>query len=317
MNYTNLNCKRRRSARIQSRSMDMIPEALYQDIFSFLLEDNFEDIFLKNYSLQFINKTFQRSFIHYLKTKPISLLIRNRKDLLEFTLQLIKFLKRYDISIYDMTVMFRYCLTLCPPSTIMEAMYDINFASLRRFELHSDGEEFDFKILEGCKELEHFTIGDFYTNALDEDQRTAEKLKTFLSFNKHTLEYLEYYVDNDETYKNIFPKDLSWPNLKKIILYNIWISTSLTIESSTLQHLVLDSFDCKGEMVIRCPNLKVLHINVDPLEMELTDRSCKPYDDHKYYTKTCHPSELRKIGVIVDVSSDCDIGIDNTRLFYI
>ena len=317
MNYTNLNCKRRRSARIQSRSIDMIPEALYQNIFSYLLEDNFQDIFEKHYSLQFINKAFQRSFIHYLKTNPISLYITSRSDLVEFTLQIIKFLKRYDISVYDMTVYFRYCSIVDPPSIIMEAMYGINLTSLRKFELDSDEEDFDMKILEGCKELTHFTLHKIYANGRDEEEEyplSAEKLNTFLSFNKRTLEYLEYEMDNVETYNEIFPKDLSWPNLKKITLSDIrWISASLTIESSTLQHLVLHtlkSTDRNGEMVIRCPNLKVLLINVnDPLEIEFTYRSCKPYDNHERYTNTCHPSELRKIGVVVDVSSDCDIGI--------
>ena len=325
MNYTHLNCKRRRSARIQSRSqsrsMDRIPEALYQDIFSYLLEDNFQDIFLKNYSLQFINKTFQRSFIRYLNKKPLNLFICNWKHVVEFTLQIIKFLKRYDISVYDMTIDFNIDDDdYCPPSIIMEAMYGINFTFLKRLELYSDGRHFDLKIL-GCKELTHFTLGDFYANALDEDQRTAEKLKTFLSFNKHTLEYLKYHVVDVETYNDIFPKDLSWPNLKKITLSDIRISTSLTIESSTLQHLVLHIYPIYsiGEMVIRCPNLKVLLIDAISSEnsfgMELTDRSCKPYDNHENYTETCHPSELRKIGLVVDVCSDCDIGIWNRHYF--
>jgi len=304
--------------------MDTIPEALYQDILSYLIGDSayFHSIFFeKHYSLQFINKTFQRSFIHYLKTKPLRLYITNTKTWVKSTLQVFQWMKRYDIHVYELII----CLydgrhgrdDYCPAPLIMEAMYGINFTSLRRLELKSVRHHFDFKILEDCKELTHFAFGLSYSHTL-KDERIAEELKTFLSFKKDSLEYLKFPVNDNETYNYIFPEDLSWPNMKKLTVTQIDVSRSKRIESSTLQHLLLEGFKyvrSDSEILIKCPNLKVLLINyrhtynheID--EIELNDRSSKPYDEKGCFSYTCHPSELRKIGLVVDVGSDCDVGI--------
>ena len=115
------------------KGMDTIPEAIYQVILSFLLEDNVIKIFQEHHSLQFINKTFKSSFIQYLKTKPLRLILTNWKYFAEFTLQVIQFLKKYDISIiYDLTLYFFTSEHHCPARTVTEAMYGIKFKSLRK-----------------------------------------------------------------------------------------------------------------------------------------------------------------------------------------
>ena len=333
MSYTNLNGKRRRSARILSRSLDTIPEALYQDILSYLIRHTtISGIFQKNYRFQFINKTFQRSFHHYLKTNPLNLYLHNlgnRGNMVDSRLPLLKLLKRYDIPIYDLFIRFydgSKWIEVDP--TIMEAMYGINFTSLRKLKLYSGGRNFDLKIIEACKELTHLAFDDHYLAALNNDQSKAEKLKTILSSNKSTLEYLEFPIlnsdDGNTSFNDIIPKDLSWPNLKKININAAGNSASKSIESSTLQFLRITLYGSEGDskLVFKCPNLQVLLIKcigpfVDVDEIELTHRSSKPYDyhddenddEHGECIGTCHPSELRKIGMEVEVGSDCDIGI--------
>ena len=177
-----------------------------------------------------------------------------------------------------------------------------------------EGQLFDFKLLEEC-ELTHFTFDLEYPQ---KDQRIVEKFKTFfLSLKKDSLEYLKFPVKEDETYIDISPEDLSWPNLKKITVDTFNISRSKTIKSNTVQHLLLKDIvipsDC--EIVIDCPNLKELLLNFSgPLfylfgGIELNRRLSKPFDDHEYFPYTCDPSELRKIGLVINVSTDCDIGI--------
>ena len=182
-------------------------------------------------------------------------------------------------------------------------MYGINFISLRRLELQSVGQHFDFNILEDSKELTHFIFGPSYSHALM-DQRIAEKLKTFLSFKRDTLEYLQFPVNENETYNGIFPQDLSWPNLKKITVTMVNISTSKTIESSTLPHLLLKGFSCFSghhcEIVIKCPNLKVLLIDcLDPYYHKI-DEIELPTDHVNLMIKNLRPHvilvSLEKLG---------------------
>ena len=69
-------------------------------------------------------------------------------------------------------------------------------------------------------------------------------------------------------------------------------------------------------MVIKCPNLKVLYIEnvggkLQDHGVELEERSCNPHDkEYVHCNYTCHPSKLRKIGMVLEVSSDCDIFIN-------
>ena len=314
MSYTDLNGKRRRrrSARIQSRSLDTIPEALYQEILGYLLGDDIYEIFRKNYSLQFINKTFQRSFQRYLMTTPLKFDLRGPFDIMfsdyngdheSKLLQLINIVKRYNVYLYDLTVdIYDFNFNLY---RVMEAMHGINLSSLRKLTVAIA--EFDLKAFKDCKTLTHCLL--YWSHRLDDVQ--VEKNENFLSFNKHTLKYLQLSC-------GIIPKDLrSWPNLERLEIIDIYTRTVQSIESNTLQHLVL-RFDDPCRMEIKCPNLKVLFIEIEDINsfprIELKTRSCQPYDEdigesEDLFRYTCHPSELRKIGVVVDVSDDCDIGI--------
>ena len=286
MSYTTLNSKRRRKkARIQGHKiMDTIPEALYQNILGYLLGNDMKKNFRKNYELQFINKTFQRSFQRYLKTNPLELRLEDD----EASLQLINIVKKYDVQLYGLSMNFFY------PTLIMKAMYGVNFSSLRKLLLN--GVESDLEVFKNCKELTHFTLGEEYH--LD-DVMIAKTLQTFLLSYKETLEYLILQDDS-------VPKDLrSWPKLKKLTIVNIHTRISEVIESNTLEKLVLHlTFPCR--MVIKCPNLKVLFIDIDNVDSSFSTVDLDEKDDDYW---TCHSSELRKIGMEVEVSDDCDISI--------
>jgi len=286
--------------------MDTIPEALYQDILSYLLGDVMNNIFRENYEVQFINKTFKRCFQHYLKTKPLMLYLSSEYH--EFTLQCIKIVKRYDVHIHDLSVDFHRA-HYNGHNHVIKTIHDINFSSLRKLWLFAV--VFDLELFTDCKELKGFTLEEEY--GLD-DLTRVKALQTFLSSYKHNLEYLNLPA-------SCVPKDLTtWPNLKTLRILDEQLSTSSIIDSSTLQHLVIEFFPpynhIPGNKVIKCPNLKVLHIiNIPHGVLDLDDRFKRSYDGDVYgdvyeFLYTCHPSELRKIGMEVKVGDDCDIGIE-------
>jgi len=299
-------------------TMDTIPDEIYQHIFGYLLGDTIKEYLCiwslwrdsgRNYRLQLVNKTFQRNFRSYLKTRPLCLHLCPD----EYSFQVVRALKRYDLSgIYSLGLEY-------VSHDIMKALDGFNFISLRELYLMG-GEEFDYEMLKECKELTSITLGHKYVENLDEIR--AEKLRSFLSFHKHTLECLYLHLVDGESFLDVIPKDLSWLNLKKfsIIFFETSGSTSkVIVESSTLQylHITYDRiFPC--DMVIKCPNLNVLLIETfdgpasNSEHIESKYRSpCKPYgESDEFFTETCHPNELRKIGIKVDeVSSHCDIGI--------
>jgi len=301
MSYTDLNGKRRRrSARIQSRSLDTIPEAVYQNILGYLLGNYMNEIFRKNYSLQFISKTFQRSFQRYLKTNPLELRLEDD----EAPLQLIKIVKKYDIHLYELHIVI-YDFFDCP--SISKVMYGINFSSLRKLVLFV--KEIDFELFKDCKKLKHFELNWEYV--LD-DEIKAQKLKNFLFDNKNTLEYIELHFEGKKDsgkFYDILPEDLHWPNLKTLNIADTDIMTFRFIKSDTLQHLVL--YYPYVDMAIKCPNLKVLHIVHMPYDIEPDYREERSYDGCYYrFDETCHPDKLMEIGIFLyEVSDDCDIGI--------
>ena len=306
-------------------TMDTIPEDIYQHIFSYLLEDNVDHIFSgfttdKSYRLQFVNKTFQRSFQHYLKTNQLILCLEDIKKSLEYidvlkkhdsksTLQLMRFLKRYNVSLYHLYIEYEFDNDHITHN-IMKIMHGINFSSLRELWLVRTGRQFDFEVFKDCNKLTCFYVDDDCVV----DKISAQKLKTLLSLNKHNLESLFLPID-------ILPKDLrSWPSLQQLVIPPMPIRASKTIQSSTLQYLVIWCYSIPTtRLVIKCPNLEVLLIEIDndpdhPLEL-------KPRSHIQYFKdynitcvgtvfgETCHPSELRKIGIEVEVSNDCDIGL--------
>jgi len=228
-------------------------------------------------------------------TKPLSLCLYDN----EISLQLIRFWKRYDVSIYDLHI-FDYDNDRYH-RRIMREMSGVNFSSLRH--LYLGAEEFNFEVFKDCKKLTHFKLSCGYV--LD-DVLKAKKMKTFLSFNKDTLESLHLAPDKNtgETY-DIFPEDLnSWPNLKYLHITHSDLLPSRIIESSTLHYLVI-FYSPNDNIVIKCPNLKGLKIVDIP---SYNDLQLKPSDKYDF-DYTCHPSELQKVGFVVEVSNDCEIGI--------
>ena len=318
MSYTDINGKRRRrSARIQRRSMDTIPEALCQEILSYLLGNDMNEIF-RNYSMQFINKTFQRSFQHCLKTNPLKLYLSSwngdhiYNNRMEYTLQLIRFVKSSNAHVHDLTISFEG-VHYNNHDHIVEAMHDINFSSLRSLSLFVV--VIDLELFKDCKELKRFHLGYDYEFF---GVMSAKKMKTFLSLNKNTLEYLKLPADG-------VPNKLRrFSNLKELTIFDISRWTSTTVESDILEHLVLlltHNYSHR-RVVVKCPNLKVLFIGIENRNsfsrMELKTRSRQQYDEDICddvrragggFLYTCHPSELQKIGMVVEVSDDCDIGI--------
>jgi len=302
--------------------MDTIPEDIYQQIFSYLLDDNVNIIFLRStapksqfntstYRLQFVNKTFQRSFQNYFKTNQFSLNLEDR----EKSLQLMRGLKKYDVSIYEMTINF-YGINYIPKNDIMKAMHGINFTSLERLWIES-GVQFDLEILKDCKELRYIRASNHFVRCIDET--TAENMYTLLSLNKHTLETLNLPAYDFVGDIDVFPTDFrTWSSLKELEITDIHDFAAETIESSTLERLVIRHFFPR-HMVIKCPNVEILFIEIDDIgadsedDIELKIRSRQPYDEWfdngDGFTYTCHPSELRKIGMEVEVSVYCDIGI--------
>jgi len=296
--------------------MDTLPDEIYQHIFGYLLSDDVYGIFSRSsldsdYRLQFVNKTFQRNFRNYIKTSPLDLKLWYD----EWSLKLAKLLKKSDaIGIYSFDLEIGYCKDGIGDD-IIKTLDGINFTSLRELILEGLG-KFDLEVLKGCKELTSITLGLKYATFLDEIQR--EKMKTFLSFNKHTVECLRIPLRDD-----IVPNDLvNWPKLKQLTITDTSVDTKV-IESSTLQELCIyeNYFPCN--IVIKCPNLKVLQVVHDRVycsddsedtdglddDIELVDRSLKDHYDN--CPLTCHPSELRKFGIeIVEISSNCDIAID-------
>ena len=301
--------------------MDTIPDEIYQHIFGYFVSDDVTNIFwgsswYSEYKLQFVNKTFQRNFRSYIKTSPLDLYLSND----EWSLQLVRALKRYDvIGIYRLHLEIGYRKD-CVAHDIIKTLDGINFTSLRELYLE-EGEEFDYEILKECKELTSITLGPEYSEYLDEIQR--EKVKTFLSVHKHTVECLRIPLLDD-----IVPNDLvSWPKLNELIIDDTRMtSKSTVIESSTLQELWIFYF-LSCDMVIKCPNLKVLHVenqNYDPDsddpddDIELEERPRQSDDNHhgEEFEFTCHPSELRKYGMeVVEISSNCDICIDMSYVY--
>ena len=309
-----------------------LPDEIYQHIFGYALGDKVDDIFTytrfpwihsENYRLQYINKTFRRVFRNYIKTSPLCLDLVDH----ERSLQLVKALRRYDVSgikslHFDRGYYMEDGITDITDD-ILKALDGINFTSLRELIL-GEGGYFDFEILKECKELEFIRIGILYVQDLDKLQ--AEKLKTFLSLHNHTVESLELALIRDrESYHDVIPNDLvSWPKLKKLYIDGIHMnsgSQSKVIESSSLQYLRIRYDKC--DMVIKCPNLKVLLIEnigryapddvsdyVTNDDIDLEERSCKNRYNSYSYPFTCHPSKLRKFGIkVVEVSSNCDVGL--------
>jgi len=300
--------------------MDTIPDDIYEHIFSYLLGDTVKvnDLFFHNFfrgkwiRLQLVNKKFKSNFKSYVKRNPIWLQLEsNKKDL-----DSLKCLKKY----YNVENGIRvHRLSFgCDGNNnnitqnIKEELKGFNFNSLR--ELYLNGKDFDLEILRECQGLTFISLGNDYVKDLDEVN--AEKLKSFLSFHKHTMETLMIpLILDSESYHDLIPKDLSWPTLKKLFIGPIQNSSSITkeIKSNTLESLKI-YYDNTCNIVIKCPNLKVILIdNIGSYhQIKSKDRSpCKPYgEDDEKFTSTCPPSELSKIGIkVVEVSSNCDIGI--------
>lgn len=309
--------------------MDTIPEDIYQHIFSYLLGDTVwvDKVFFnrrhwtrtnginptETYELQLVNKRFKHNFEKYLKTKPLVLHVWSfRSCIAEWYLHLVKALKKYDVeNLYS----FKWYYGRNKDGhtqNIIEELHGLNFKSLRSLHLHDDG--FDFEILGECKQLTYITL-DYMESLLDEVE--AEKLKTFLSLHKHTVERLSIANNYD-----LIPDD-SWPNLKRLFIRTIlWPSTmSKVLKSSTLESLFIhyDSgcYNSTCNMVIKCPNLKVMLINNigSDHQIKSTDRSpYRPYGlisrRDRYFSSTCPPTELSKIGIkVLEVRSNCDIGM--------
>lgn len=283
--------------------MDTIPNEIYQHIFSYVLGDyDVNSIVQKNayINLKLVNETFKDRIETYLKTTPLFLIF----DGTEMSLKLVTYLKRYGVS-------NKYHLELC--------LRYLNRSDCNPKRL---GTQFDLQTLELlCKELKcitlhvpHSIVNDIVNGKVDDNDMKiiAEKWKFLLYAYKHSLESL-YFIGSDRY--DIFPNDLrSWPNLKQLEILNCSMEPK-TIESSTLEFLqIFAENSLPDNIVIKCPNLKVLLIgsnNFDARKIEMEDRSsCNPYDENdRRFTKTCHPSELQKFGMVVEVSPNCDIGI--------
>ena len=306
-----------KKARLKT-NMDTLPDEIYQHIFGYALGDYVNQIFHNaswhcGYRLQYVNKTFQRNFRSYIKTSPLHLFIGEFK----YYLQLINVLKTLRASgIYLLQLEIGYYDDKFAHD-IIKALNGINVTSVRELLLMNGVEFIDYEKLKECKELTSITLGREYSADLDEIE--IEKLRTFLSFHKHTVESLVLDLGDD-----IFPNDLvSWPKLNELIIYDTGMaSKSTVIESSTLQELWI--FLCSScDMVIKCPNLEELYIVNKNLrdsndDIELEKRPRQPYDDHhdEEFKFTCHPSELRKFGIeAVEISSHCDIGIDMSYVY--
>ena len=291
--------------------MDIIPEDIYQHIFSFLLGDtvHFHKRTRREWTnsginrLQLVNKRFKHNFEEYLKTKPLDLTLWSSN---EWNLQLLKVLKKYDVqNLYRFhwtSGMHRYSKFF---NNIVKELHGLNFKKLRELQLYCGN--FDFKILRECEGLTDITL----RGRRNLYKKKIKKLKTFLSFHKHTVERLSILHCYD-----VIPKDFSWPNLKHLHIQNHknWPpTTSKVIESNTLEFLSIGNDHSTCNMVIKCPNLKdmlISNIGSDH-QIKSEDRSpSKPYGyNDEDLTSTCHPSELRKIGIkVVEVSSNCDIG---------
>ena len=289
-----------------------LPDEIYQHIFGYILGNDVKDIFYFA-SVKLVNKTFQRIFRSYLKTNPL-LILDLHGDY--SSLQLLKVLKRiFNVSsIYSLNLEYPGD-DVCLNQNIIKELCGFNLTSLRK--LHLTEEDFGLEILQECNQLTSLALEVDFIDSLDEVR--AEKFNTFLSLNKDTLEYLEVPLLLDgESYHDVIPKDLSsWSKLKKLFIFSIYTkadSQSKVIESSTLQWIHINYLE--GDMmVIKCPNLKVLYIeSIDRIYdhgVELEERACNPHDkEYVYFNYTCHPSKLRKIGMVLEVSSDCDIFIN-------
>jgi len=328
--------------------MDTIPEELYQNIFGYLLGDHADDIFFvnKTYEIQLVNKNFQISFQNYLKTNPLKLNLDNDEDDRCDTVRLASALKSFGVLPCTLSLDI---VSNSNIRNIIQVLHGFNFTSLRElsiidtfegddvFEFHSvRGQRKNQKMLfEGLlglnfSSLRHLIINRFREidwGAFADCQKVtnlelhecyldvslqAQKLKTFLSSNKNTLEYIDmqiFSISDDDIFYDVLPKDMNWPNLKRLSIEFPSLSPEI-IESSTLQEIVIGICDFPvRNFFIKCHHLKVLFIhNVGFGDFQL-NAILELKDIPGYPYKTCNSIELRKIGLMVEVSDDCDIRV--------
>jgi hypothetical protein len=293
--------------------MDTIPDVLYQSIFSYLLGDQFDHIFFADYRrVLLVNKVFQKCAQHYVKTTPFKLnfCVEHRDDNME-ALDVIRNVNKYDITIYGIELrLHHFMLNGLKLSSSLRRLRVTN-QSPSGFSLPL-GSFFDWRIFKNCTKLTSISI--------DSDLGAGKhRVKDLLLSNKNTLEDLTLFIQDIDS-NHFLRTDMSWPNLKTLSFnyYNDVMAPNppiININCPKLQRLVIKINE--EDLVDADLDLDFLaDADLDLLDKKDRDNHGYDYDyyGNTYKFKTCSISDLEHIGMVVDVSKDCNI-ILKVRLF--
>ena len=277
--------------------MDTIPDVLYQSIFSYLLGDEFDHEFFSNYRrVLLVNKVFQKCVEHYVKKTPFQLYFctEHRLEMME-ALNVIRNVNKYDITIYDLELKIHgFMLNGLKLSSSLRRFSVNNRSLLGDYSLPLGN--FYWPMLKDCTKLTSIFI-----DCGDIKYGKQHYIKNLLFSNKNTLEDLTLFTcDIDKIH--FLQTDMSWPNLKKlsIMYYRDFRAPNqriVHIKCPNLQRLFIKALE--GDLVDNDLDLE----DLADADLDLLDRTDR--DSYKY--KTCSVSELRHIGIVADVSEDCNI----------
>lgn len=317
--------------------MDELNDDAIQGILGYVLGKNVMNIFLdeKTYRIQLVSPKFWKGFQKYFETTPVSLKIYDFEDY-ESKLNMLQTLKRLKAKVTKLKLSFvedwEYDLydakyKLCE---FGDALSELDLTNLNYFVGCNLGRTFNWGVLSRCKQLKDIAV--HYCSICSSWQ--ARTIKNLLSLNKDTLEkiYLALEPCEEDLEYDILPDDFSWPKLKMLYIHDISPIYPRIIKSDTLFELSLSGHvnyrEYLPDMIeIKCPNLKKFFLSSikdeDIIDSGMVmnfkrdlDEHCRQgydYDFEWFYDKrrTCHPSELIKMGIIVEVPDDCHIIVDS------
>jgi len=275
-------------------TIDAIPDEAVQIILGFLLGDQFDQIFFHDLR---VNRYFQEQVQLYVKTTPLKLhlCLKGEVNKIE-AMRLISYVRRHGLTIYDLHFEFNSL-----DYDILSELEEINLRNIRRLRVgdalsvrtplsEHTGTAFDWGLfVNNCKELSSLYV-DCSVPTIK-----LKQLKRLLSINKNTLEHLSLHIKGLRAFET-WAEDIICPNLRTLYISNSGMPW--------------------GDCIIKCPNLETLLIKIfytflQRQNLVLSNVSEEGgYDDdwgYHYVNKTCSVSELRKMGMAVEASDDCNI----------